>query len=199
MGFRKLNNLFSQVTWGGLTFNGTDVILVQGSSHFGLVKIASPYKKTEYSQIFPRKELLEEIYSQTTELSLKEIRRLRHHMTRRIWMLDGVFDCIEWQKLNKEDRPQKPKLLPPTICYDCMYEGNKYIPQQLKTIKTGLCRCCGRDNIKLTSMRFGWPVDLRHKGFGFTVIGTGRNYTNNIAYYKKHHDMDIYADYDGNI
>ncbi len=199
MSFRRLKILSENVVFGGITFKWTDVLLVDGNSHPGqIVKVGNPISPTKYMTHYVdfRKEL-PNIYEITEPISIQEIRSLRHHMTRRIWMLDGVFECINWQELNKEPQPTKSKLLPAVICYDCMAEGNKYIPKQLKTHSVGLCRCCGNDNAKLHLTRLGWPIDLRHKGFGFTVIGTGRNYTMNKEYYKIHHDMSIYSDYQG--
>ena len=78
-----------------------------------------------------------------------------------------------------------------------MSEGNKYIPKQLKKYGVGLCRCCGNGSIELHYTRQGWPIDLRHKGFGFTVITTGQNWERNKEYYKHHFDMSIYQDYKG--
>lgn len=199
MRFRRLSNVLGEVVWGGVTFKGIDVILVQGSAHCGLVKVGNSYTATEYTHVYPSPELLKEIYASTVELSLREIRRLRHHMTNRIWMLDGVFECIEWQKMRNKLEKHGCKLLPAVICQTCLREGNKFVSKSFKTIKKGKCRCCGQEDIPLTETRYGWPLDLRHRGFGFTVIGTGINYTNNVAYYNHHYDMSIYKDYTGEI
>lgn len=199
MCFRRLKSPFNEKVWGNVTFKGTDIILVGGMSHDWIVKVGNQYTKTEYTHVYPNSDLFKEILAATNELSLKEIRKLRHHMTPRIWMCDGVFECIEWKILNKEPEPKKSKLLPPEICYACMLEGNIYIPKQLKIDGKGKCRCCGNDNINLHLTRRGWPVDLRHKGFGFTVIATGRNWAINKDYYRLHFDMSIYCDYDGKL
>lgn len=175
-----------------------DVLLVNSIAHYGMVvKVADAYSKTEYIHCQLDAERINLINDLTHPLSLQEIRRLRHHLTRRIWMLEGVFDCVNWQVLRKVPLPQKQKLLPAAMCYSCMSEGNKYIPKQLKMCGVGLCRCCGNPSTMLHPTRLAWPVDLRHKGFGFTVIGTGRNYTMNAEYYKHHFDMSIYNDYQG--
>ena len=189
--------MFCHVTWGGIQFKGTDVLLVQGMAHYEIVKVGNHYSKTQYTHLYPSSELLKEIYAATEELSRKEIIKLRHHMTRRIWINDGVFECINWQNLQSETQPHWQKLLPPEMCFDCLKEGNKYIPLQLKTHKIGVCRCCGRENINLHRTRLGWPCDLRHKGFGFTCIMEGINYKMNAERYKRQFDMSIYADYNG--
>lgn len=197
MSFRRLKSMFSPVRWEGVSILGTDVLLINGAAHWGqVVKVGNRYRKTEYTHLFPTPELLRHIVEVTEPLTRKEIIRLRHHFTRRIWMLDGVFECIDWQKLRHEPEPSKPKLLPPEMCYRCLLEGNKYIPKQLKSSGFGICRCCFTMK-NLYPTRLGWPCDLRHKGFGFTVISRGINYTNNIKYYNANFDMSIYADYKG--
>jgi len=197
MKFRRLK-LFTQAKWGGILFKWPEVLLVDGHSHYGqIVKVGDQYRKTEYTHVRVDADLKKEIYEATEPLTLREIRKLRHHFTRRIWIRDGVFECINWQVLNKQPEPKHPKLLPPDICYDCMLEGDKYIPKQLKSNKIGLCRCCGETNIKLYPIRLGWPLDLRHKGFGFTVIGSGINWELNKERYKREFDMSIYSDYKG--
>lgn len=197
MSFRRLRSLFDKVEWGGVTFKGTDILLINGSSHYGqIVKVGNQYAKTEYTHVYPDHILMAVIWEATEPIPRKELIKLRHHFTRRIWMLDGVFECINWQILNKEPQPGKPKLLPPEMCYRCLLEGNKYIPKQLKSSGFGICRCCCTMK-NLYETRIGWPCDLRHRGFGFTVIGSGRNYTNNIGYYNANFDMSIYSDYTG--
>src|SRR6266536_4832721 len=186
MSFRRLKMPFDEYNWSGAIVKGTDIILISSSSHYGqLVKVGNRYSKTEYTHVYPDGRMLDEIYSVTEELSLREIRKLRHHFTKRIWMLDGVFDCIEWQLLNKEPQPKKNKLLPPVMCYACMLEGNKYIPKPLSRYGMGLCRCCDNESVTLHYTRLGWPIDLRHRGFGFTVITTGQNWEMNKEYYKR--------------
>jgi hypothetical protein len=198
MSFRRLKLPFYEVNWGGVIFKGTDIILIGSSAHYGqLVKVGNQYTKTEYTHVYPDSNLTARIYEATEPLPLRTIRELRHHFTRRIWMLDGVFECIEWQILNKGPQPKKPKLLPPVMCYVCMSEGNKFIPKQLSKYGMGLCRCCRNESVTLHYTRLGWPIDLRHKGFGFTVITTGQNWEMNTEYYKRHFDMSIYADYKG--
>lgn len=197
MRFRRLKSVFATVEWGGVTFKGIDILLVNGFAHYGqIVKVGNQYRKTEYTHVYPDRDLMRHIMEVTEPVSRKELIRLRHHFTRRIWMLDGVFECINWQVLNKEAEPHKPKLLPPEICYGCMLEGNKYIPKQLKSAGLGMCRSCFTVK-QLYPTRVGWPIDLRHKGFGFTIIGRGINYTNNIKYYASNFDMSIYANYKG--
>lgn len=198
MSFRRLKLPFDEYNWGGTIFNGTDVILVNSSAHYGqLVKVGNRFSKTEYTHVYPNPQMINEIYTVTEELTVFEIRKLRHHFTKRIWMMDGVFECIRWQTLNKEPQLKKAKLLPPVMCYNCMHEGNKFIPNQLKRYGMGLCRCCGNESAMLHHTRLGWPIDLRHKGFGFTMIGTGINWEINTEYYKRHFDMSIYKDYTG--
>lgn len=198
MSFLRLKNIFGEVTWGGITFRGTDIILVNSSAHYGqLVKVGTQYTKTEYTHVYYDHKLLNEIYDSCVQLSVAKIRRIRHHMTRRIWMLDGVFECIEWHILRNLPDPKKSKLLPPEVCFWCMKEGNKYVPKQVPTNGPGLCRCCGKERSNLYDIRYGWPLDLRHKGFGFTVIPSGNNFTRNKEYYKNYYDMSIYEDYNG--
>jgi hypothetical protein len=171
--------------------------LVNGSAHWGqLVKVGSRFSKTEYTHVYPNGPLLKHILDVTELVPRKELIKLRHHFTRRIWILDGVFECINWPDLQYEKEPKTPKLLPPEMCYRCLLEGNKYIPKQLSSTGFGICRCC--DTMKnLYETRVGWPCDLRHKGFGFTVICQGRNFTQNKQYYEKNFDMSIYTDYTG--
>lgn len=197
MGFRRLRSPFAKVEWGGVTFNGTDILLINGLSHYGqIVKVGSRFTKTEYTHVYPDHVLVGVIWEATEPISRREIIKLRHHLTRRIWVNDGVFECINWPELRKEERPLKEKLLPPEMCYRCLLEGNKYIPKQLKSSSFGICRCCCTMK-NLVPTRLGWPCDLRHKGFGWTIIGQDRNFTNNIGYYKLHFDMSIYNDYNG--
>jgi len=189
--------MFSPVRWEGVSILGTDVLLINGASHWGqIVKVGNQYRKTEYTHLFPTPDLLRHIVEITEPLTRKEIIKLRHHFTRRIWMLDGVFECINWQVLNKEPIPEKPKLLPPEMCYRCLLEGNKYIPKQLKSTGFGMCRCCTTMK-NLYRTRLGWPCDLRDKGFGFTVISEGENYQLNKKYYAANFNMSIYHDYKG--
>lgn len=198
MGFRRLKSLFDKVEWKGVVFKGTDVMLVNGSAHYGqIVKVGNQYSKTEYTHLYPDNSLMSTIYEATIPLSRREIIRLRHHFTQRIWMLDGVFECIDWQVLNKEPEPKKGKLLPPFMCYNCMLEGNKYIPKQIKIDGNGQCRCCGNKQTNFHATCRGWPIDLRHKGFVFTVISSGRNWEMNKEYYRRNFDMSIYSDYTG--
>lgn len=197
MSFRRLRSPFAKVEWGGVTFKGTDILLINGLSHYGqIVKIGNRYAKTEYTHVYPDPVLVGVIWEATEPISRKEFINLRHHFTRRIWMNDGVFECINWKELREEQQPPKPKLLPTEICYHCLYEGNKYIPKQLKNSGFGICRCCCTMK-NLYSTRLGWPLDLRHKGFGFTIIGSGINFTNNKEYYETHFDMSIYDGYIG--
>lgn len=198
MSFRIFKLTFHEEKWGGVVFKSTDVLLINGSAHYGqIIKVGDNYSKTEYTHVYPNTDLLKHIYEVTIPIPRKQLIKLRHHFTRRIWMLDGVFECINWQELNKEPLPPKCKLLPPEMCYSCLLEGNKYIPKQLGKGKWGTCRCCGNLKTKLFRTRLGWPCDLRHKGFGFTIIGEGVNYINNIQYYNSHFDMSIFKDYTG--
>ncbi|SRR5260221_3350822 len=198
MSFRRLRNPFAIIEWGGVTFKGTDILLINGLSHYGqIVKMGSRYSKTEYTHVYPDHILVALIWEATEPITRGELIKLRHHFTRRIWMLDGVFECINWSELRNEKAPQRPKLLPQKMCYNCLLEGNKYIPKQLKQDSKGHCRVCGNLHTILYSTVLGWPCDLRHKGFGFTVIGRGCNYINNIGYYNLHFDMSIYSDYKG--
>src|SRR5258707_14737163 len=112
MSFRRLRSPLAVVEWGGVTFKGIDVLLISGMAHYGqIVKVGSRFSKTEYTHVCPDTPLINHIFEVTEPISRRQLIKLRHHFTRRIWMLDGVFECINWPELQKEERPLKGKLL----------------------------------------------------------------------------------------
>ncbi len=167
MSFRRLRSPLAVVEWGGVTFKGIDVLLISGMAH----------------------------YAQIVKVGSRFSKTEYTHVCPDTPLMK-VFECINWPELQKEERPVKEKLLPPEICYRCLLEGNKYIPRQLKNSGFGICRCCNTMK-NLVPTRLGWPCDLRHKGFGFTVISRGNNFTINKKYYESHFDMSIYNDFVG--
>lgn len=195
MDFFKVINEFSIFTAG-------QIILVNGSSHYGrIVILATPKNKTIYTNIRIDYNLVKQ---NCIHLTRNDVLKIRHHLTWRIWINDASRICnnvgaqgFSFDVLNEKDIDGgKPKLLPYLMCYDCLKEGNKYIPHNIKSVQKSLCRCCMQDK-KLHYTQYGYPLNLKSKGFGFTIIGSGENYFNNISYYNRHFDMSIYKDFKG--
>src|SRR5260221_12038357 len=85
MSFRRLRNPFAIIEWGGVTFKGTDILLINGLSHYGqIVKMGSRYSKTEYTHVYPDHILVALIWEATEPITRGELIKLRHHFTRRI-------------------------------------------------------------------------------------------------------------------
>lgn len=185
-------------------FNVGDVIMDCSFCHWCLVKVADAKNKTIYRHDlykFKDSEWLQVCKSDMVRpLKKCEVIKLLPHMTWRIWHNVGSsvnsvgqqgfsFDVLNEVKI----KDSKPRLLPEYMCFDCMKEGNKYMPKKPAIEKVGKCIVC--ENIKpLHYTQYAYPLDLRSKGFGFSIMMGRSNFLRNIPYMKKHYKIEEWWD-----
>lgn len=189
------------------SFQGFNVgdIIADCYAHFCLVKVGDAKNKTIY-----RHDLYLWKYSEwhkfkntdaVRELTKQEIIKLLPHMTWRIWHSEGAQlntvgqQGFSFDVLNEPKKvgSNKPRLLPRLMCYDCMKEGNKYMPKKPSTEMVGKCIVCEQEK-QLHYTQYAYPLDLRSKGFGFSIMMDRKNFLNNIYHFKKDYQVEEWWD-----
>lgn len=176
-------------------FKSGDSIMTISYCHYCVVKLADAKDKIIYRWDLSLHDkwshkIMEQLRQDgfIRDLTKNELIKLTHHMTWRIWRNIGSrlnntgqqglwFDIINEKKFDDK----KPRLLPPKMCYDCMKEGNRYLPKKPYTVEIGVCHVCEKEK-QLCYTYYATPLNLTKYGFGFNVaIGM----ESNRKYYEK--------------
>lgn len=150
-----------------------DNILI-GSAHFFVVRLGNASQPTIYRRDLHRDLHLWRNRHELRPLTYDEVVQILPHITWRIWVSDVVHVVIKRhggsfdEAIRKNLRGEKPRLLPKMMCYECMKEGNLFLPHRPSARGIGICKVCCKEK-PLHFTQYAWPLDLSKHGFGLTV------------------------------
>lgn len=174
-------------------FEMGDTIIIRGSAHYCVVKVGDPRRKTIYrwdlqalnDYRVAQQAIKDDWIRPATE---REVKKLLPHFTWRIFRsdvsneLNGHSANKEWafdKRIESTLNGKKPRLLPAYLCWDCLKEGNPFLPHRIKKHMDGVCHCCGTTK-PLHSIHYAWALDLSKYGFDRQVAMGPFNFQMNI-------------------